>query len=65
MSPASASVAVTVVTAVLPATTYTVAVSPPPLEVIIGALSLVFVTVTEISCVSLAPWLSVTVTWTS
>ncbi len=46
----SASVAVTVVTAVLPSATLTEAVAPPPLLVTSGAVSLVSVTLTVNVC---------------
>ena len=42
----------TVVTAVLFSATLTAAVAPPPFEVMTGALSLTFVTVTAMACVS-------------
>ena len=53
MSPGkSASVAVTVVTAVAFSATFRVAEAPPPSLVIVGVLSLSAVTVTAIDCVS-------------
>ncbi len=61
----SASLAVTVVTAVPFSATFTLAVAPPPLLVITGALSLTGVTVTAIACVSLKPPPSLTITVTS
>ena len=48
----SASVAVTVVTAVEFSATLRAALAPPPSEVIVGVLSLTAVTVTAIDCVS-------------
>ena len=53
LAPASGSVAVTVVTAVVFSATDTLAVAPPPLEVIAGA-SFWLVTVTAIACVSVS-----------
>ena len=49
----SASVAVTVVTAVEFSATLRAALAPPPFEVITGVLSLTGVTVTEMACVSI------------
>jgi len=63
VEPASASVAVTVVTAVPFSATETLAVAPAPFEVITGALSLTSVTVTAIAWVSVrAPSETLTVT---
>ena len=59
----SASVAVTVVTAVLFSATLTAAVAPPPLLVMAGGLSLTGVTVTAMTCVSVnVPSVTCTVT---
>jgi hypothetical protein len=52
VAPASASDAVTVVTAVVFSATLTAAVAPPPFELIAGVLSLTLVTVTAISWTS-------------
>ncbi len=61
----SASVAVTVVTAVVFSATLTEAVAPPPLDVISGLLSLPGVTVTAMACESVPPAPSLTSTVTS
>ena len=59
----SASVAVTVVTAVVFSATLTAALAPPPLLVMTGVLSLTGVTVTAIACVSVSvPSLTCTIT---
>ena len=55
MAPASASLAVTVVTAVVFSAMLTAAVAPPPLELMTGGLSLTLLTVTAMA------WLSVKV----
>ena len=52
VAPASGSVAVTVVTAVVFSATEAAAVAPPPFDVMTGA-SLTLVTVTAIACVSI------------
>ena len=64
MEPASGSVALTSVTAVVFSATFTVAAAPPPLEVITGG-SLTLVTVTAIVWVSVPPRPSATCTVTS
>ena len=63
-APPSTSLAVTVVTVVWFSAALTLAVAPPPLDVITGA-SLTLVTVTAMACVSLAPLPSATCTVTS